>query len=151
MVTAVGVPVEDSLADVGTNARRVVFCLERDCKADFIRSLGQLSITHIVNQSVECLTRPSSWKQVLNIDFLILILRGIKRNNINPDPDIKSWSQPVKDLKYMVSMKYNLKGSFLFYPYRFPDGLGAFSTVNIQRGWKYYQGVFHNTYHVGNI
>ena len=40
MFTAVGLPLEEALADVGTNSRRVMFRLDRDCKVDFISSLG---------------------------------------------------------------------------------------------------------------
>ena len=46
----------------------------------------------------------------------------------------------------------NLKGSLVFPPYCWPDGVKVFyESRNIQIGWKYYQGVIHNTYHGGNI
>ena len=32
-----------------------------------------------------------------------------------------------------------------------PDGLKAFSSGGAHKGWRYYLGVIHNTYHGGNI
>ena len=68
-----------------------------------------------------------------------------------PNIGIKSWVQPVKALRDLLK-SCNLKGSLVSFPYRWPDGVKAFSSSsNIQRVWKYYQGVIRNTYYGGHI
>ena len=40
----------------------------------------------------------------------------------------------------------------MFFPYHFLGGMKEFSvSINIQKGWKDYQGVVHNIYHGENI
>ena len=65
------------------------------------------------------------------------------------DPQVMgTTSEGYKDL---AGKRCYLKGYLLFPPYLCPDGLGELSTRNIQRLWKYYQGVLQNTYHDGHI
>ena len=46
----------------------------------------------------------------------------------------------------------NLKGSVVFPPYRWTDGVKVFYVSrNIQRGWEGYKGVMNTTYYVGHI
>ena len=58
----------------------------------------------------------------------------------------------MKSLLELLKSICNLKGSLVFCPYRWPDGVKLFSgSSNIQRSWKVYKGVINNTYHGGNI
>ena len=52
----------------------------------------------------------------------------------------------------LLKKSCNPKGSLVFCPYHWKYGVKAFSgSSNIQRGWKDYQGVIHNTYFGGHI
>ena len=98
------------------------------------------------------LTNPSSGEELPNIDCIVTVFPGTKKNDGRPDPYIKSRVKPVKALRDLLENRCNLKGSLVFYPYRWPDELTEFSgSRKIQIDWKDYQGVIHNTYYGRNI
>ena len=49
-------------------------------------------------------TRPDPEYEVPNIDWIIVIFPGTKKYTGKIDPDIKSWSQPVNALKYLLGI-----------------------------------------------
>ena len=65
-------------------------------------------------QWVDWITNPSSGEDVPNTDWIIAVFTGTKKNDGMPDPDIKSWTQPVKSLKDPLKNNCNLKGSLVF-------------------------------------
>ena len=58
-----------------------------------------------------------------NIDWIISILPVKKKDDGNPDHNIKSWSQTVGSLKYLLKKRLNLKGGLLLCTYHWPDEL----------------------------
>ena len=97
------------------------------------------------------LTRKSLEYEVTKIDWLIAVFTGTNKDYGNPDPDIKSWTQPVVTIKDLLKKIFNLKGELYFCPYRWLDGLKWLSIGGTHKGWKYYQGVIHNSYNGGHI
>ena len=77
---------------------------------------------------MEYLTRPAPEDEVPNIDCLISVFPGTKKDDGKSDPGIKSWEQPVGDLKDPPKNRFNLKGELVFCTYHFPDGLKEFSS-----------------------
>ena len=45
-----------------------------------------------------------------NIDWIIAVLPGTKKNDERPYHDIKSLGQPVKEMKDLLRKRCNLKG-----------------------------------------
>ena len=87
-----------------------------------------------MDQWVDWLTNTSSVEEVPNIYWLISVFPGNKKNDGTPDPDIKSWAQPVKAMMDLLKKSCNLKGSLVFPPYRWSDGVKEVSgSSNIQR------------------
>ena len=76
---------------------------------------------------MDLITNPSSGEEIPNINWIISVLSGNKKNNGRPDPEIKSWAQPVKALMDRLNEICNLKGLLVLNPYRWPDGLTEFS------------------------
>ena len=98
------------------------------------------------------ITNPSSGKYLPNLDWCNALFPGTRKNGCMQDPGIKSCARSVKSLSYLLKKRCNLKVLLVFFPYRWPDEVKAFSvSSNIHRGWKYYQGVIHNTYHGRHI
>ena len=140
------------MAGIGMKSRKVVIHMEFDGEASWVKFQVEVWTTQSVDQWVYWLTNPSSGEEVPNINFLIEVFPGTKKYDGRPDPDIKSWAQPVKALRDLRKKKCNLRGSLLFPPYLWPDGLKEFSgSSHIHRGWKDYQGVIRNTYYGRNI
>ena len=140
------------MADIGIKTRNVLIYMECDGESSWLKFLGEVWPTQSVYQWLDCLTNPSSEEEVPNINWLISVFSGTKKNYGIPDPDIKSWVQPVKTLMDLLKKSCNLKGSLVFPPYCWPYGVKAFPvSMNIQRVWKDYQGLFHNIYYGGHI
>ena len=59
VITTVGVPVEENLADIGMKARNVVICMECDGEESWVKSLGEVCPTQSVDQWVGWLTKLS--------------------------------------------------------------------------------------------
>ena len=74
--------------------------------------------TQSVNQWVEWLTRPAQDDEVPNIDCLISVFTGNKKDDGKTKYSIKSWAQPVITLKDHLKKRCNLKGELVIYPYR---------------------------------
>ena len=123
VVTVVGVSTEEALADIGMNSRRAVIHLEYGCEEDWLNPLEEGWRNQSVYQWVEWLTRPAPEDEVPNIDWLIAVFPGRKKDDRKPDPSIKSWSKPVGALKDILKNRCNLKGAFVFCPYCWPNGL----------------------------
>ena len=152
MITTVGIPLEEDLDNIGMKTRNVVIHMECDGEASWVKLLGEAWPTQSVDQRVDWLTNPSSGEEVPNNDWIIAVFPGTKKNDGRLDMEIKSWVYPVKALRDLLKKSCNLRGSLVFYPYHWPDGLKEFSVSrNIQRGCKDYQGLIHHTYHGGNI
>ena len=107
---------EDALADIGKKTRNVVISMEFDGEESWLKSLGEVCPTYSVDQWVDWLTNPSSEEEVPNIDYLIAVFHGNKKNYMRPDPEIKSWWQPVKDLRNLLKKSFNLRRSLVFCP-----------------------------------
>ena len=91
VITMVGVPVEESLEDIEINSIKVVIYLECYVKTSWVRLIGEVCPTKIADKLVDWLTNPPSGEKVPNIDWLITIFHGTKKNYRRPEPDIKSW------------------------------------------------------------
>ena len=88
-----------------------------------------------MDQCIDWLTNPPSVEEVPNIDWLIAIFQGIKKNDGKPYPGIKYWAQTLKALKDLLKKIFNLQGSLVFCPYRFPYEMKELSGIsNIHRG-----------------
>ena len=74
-------------------------------------------------QWVEWLTRLAPEDEVPNIDRIIVVFPGIKKDNGKPEPSIKSWAQPVGSLKDPLKKRCNIKGALVLCPYRWPNRL----------------------------
>ena len=59
---------------------------------------------------MEWLTRPAPKDEFPNIDWIIAVFPGTKKDDEKPDPSIKSWPQPVGALNYLLKNTCNLKG-----------------------------------------
>ena len=55
-----------------------------------------------MDQWVEWLTRPYKADEFPNIDWIIAVFSGTKKEAGNPDPSIKSWVQTVGALNYLL-------------------------------------------------
>ena len=73
--------------------------------------------TESVYQRVDWLNNPPLIDEVTNINWIIAVFPGTKKNDRRPDPDINSWGQPVKALNDLLINRSNLKGSLVFSPY----------------------------------
>ena len=51
---------------------------------------------------MECLTRPDIEDEAPRIYWIIAVFNGTKKNSGKSDPAIKSFSQPVGALKYLL-------------------------------------------------
>ena len=116
MITTLGIPVEEALADNGMKSRKVVVNLECDRKSSCVRSLGEVWPTQIVDQWVDWLTNPPSGKDLPKSYWLVAVFLGTNKNDGTPDPDIKSLGQPVKSVKDLLRNIFNLKRSLVFLP-----------------------------------
>ena len=72
---------------------------------------------------MEWLTRPDTEDELHNIDWLITVFTGNKKDDGNPEPSINSWEQPVGALNDHLKKKCNLKGALVLCPYRLTNGL----------------------------
>ena len=137
----------EAFSDFGMKTRNVVIHMECDGEASWLKFLGDVWPIQSVDQWVNWLTNPSSGEEITNTNWLIVVFPVTKKNDGRPDPDIKSWAQPVKALRNLLKKSFNLKGSLVFFSYYYPDGLTEFSgSSNIQIGRKNNQGVIYNTY-----
>ena len=101
---------------------------------------------------MDWITNPPSGEEVINVDWLIVLFSGTKKHYVSQEPVINSWKYPEKSLRDPFKKRFNLKRLLVFCPYCWPDRVEEFSEISsIQRCWKYYQRVIHNTYHGGNI
>ena len=89
VVTAVGVPVDEALEDIGRNARREVIHLKCDYEEDWLNPLEEGWLIQSMNQWVEWINRPDTEDEVPNIDWLIAIFPGRKKDDGKPDSIIK--------------------------------------------------------------
>ena len=58
MITVVGVPVEEALADIGMKDINIVIHMDFYGEASWVKYLGELWKTHIVDQLLDCITNP---------------------------------------------------------------------------------------------
>ena len=100
---------------------------------------------------MEWIRRTATEYETPNIYWIIEVFTGTKKDDWKPESGIKSWAQPVGALKDLIIYICKLKGALVFYHYRFPDEIKNISSGGAHKGWKYYLGVIHNTYHGGNI
>ena len=107
MVIAVGALVEKALADIGMNASRAVIRLECGFEEEWLNLLEEGWRTQIVEQGVEWLTRPDPEDEVPNIDWIIAVFPGNKKDDGKSYPSIKSWAQPVGALKDLLKIDAN--------------------------------------------
>ena len=143
---------EGALVGIGMKTINVVIHMDCGGEASWVKLLGEVWPNQSVDQWVDWLTNPSSVEELPNIDWRIAVFPVAKKNYWRTDLDIKSWAKPVKALRDLLKKRCNLRGSLVFCPYHWPDGLIDFSvSSNIQRVWKDYQGLIHNTYNGGNI
>ena len=89
MVTAVGVPVDEALKNIRKNARREVINLECNCEEDWLNPLEEGWLIQSMDQWVEWLNRPDPEDEVPNIDWLIAVFTGRKKDDGKPDSIIK--------------------------------------------------------------
>ena len=89
MVTAVGVPVDEALEDIGRNTRREGINLECDYEEDWLNPLEEGWLIQSVDQWLECLNRPDPEDEAPNIDWLIAVFTGRKNDDGKPDSIIK--------------------------------------------------------------
>ena len=85
---------------------------------------------------MEWLTRPYPEDEVPNIDWIIAVFPGIKKDYGNPDPSIKSWAHPMGALKDLQKNRCNLKGALFFCPYCCPNGMKEFPVVAHIKGGR---------------
>ena len=71
MITRVGIPVEEDLADIIMKTRNVVINMECDGGASWVKSLGEVWPNQSVDQWMDWITNPSSVEEVPNIDWII--------------------------------------------------------------------------------
>ena len=114
VITTVGIPVEEALADIGMKTRNVVIHMECDVEASWVKLLGEVWTNQSVEQWVDWLTNPSSGEEVPNTNWLIAVFPGTKKNNGRPEPIIKSWAQSLKALRDLSKKRCYIKGSLLF-------------------------------------
>ena len=98
------------MADIVMKTRNVVTRMEFDGEASWVKSLGELFPNQSVDQWVDWLTYPSSGEEVPNIDCIISVFPVTKKNYRRPDPGIKAWVHPVKELRDLSKKSCNLKG-----------------------------------------
>ena len=110
MITMVGEPVEEDMADIGIKSKDMVIHLECDEKVSWVGSLGDVRQTQIVDQWVDWITKPPLVEELPNTKRIIAVLTGIKKKYSRAEPEIKSWGQPVKALKDLLRKRFNLKG-----------------------------------------
>ena len=72
---------------------------------------------------MEWLTRPDLEDETPNIDRIISVFIGTKKDGGNPYPSIKSWAQPVGVLKDLLNNILKIKGALVFCTYHWLDGL----------------------------
>ena len=84
MVTSVGVTVEEKLSDIGMNSRLAVIHVECDFEEDWLKSLKEEWKTQSVSQWVEWRTRPAPEDEVPNIDWIISVFLGNKKDYGKP-------------------------------------------------------------------
>ena len=63
---------------------------------------------------VGVLTRPDLEDDTPNIDWLIDVFTGTKKDDGKPDSIIKSLEQPVGSLKYLLKKIFNIKGNWCY-------------------------------------
>ena len=91
MVTATGVPEEDDWYDIGMKNKNVVINMESDGEASWVSSRGELWPNQNLYKSVDWITRNVPADEVTDIDWIIELFNNTKKDDENPDPDIKSW------------------------------------------------------------
>ena len=89
VITTVGIPVGEDLADIGMKTRNVVINMECDVEASWVKLLEKLRPNQSVDQWVDWLTNPSSGDELPKIYSLIPVFPGTTKNDGRPDPDIK--------------------------------------------------------------
>ena len=76
--------------DIGMNARRAVIHLEYYRKEDWLEPLEEVWQNQSVDPWVEWLNRPAPEDEVPNIDWIIAVFSGNKKDDGKPKPSIKS-------------------------------------------------------------
>ena len=84
MITTVGVTIEEALADIGSRAINVVINMECDGEAYWVRSQGEVCLTHSMYHWVYWITNPSYGDEFPNIDWLVAVFTGTKNNYGSP-------------------------------------------------------------------
>ena len=123
MITAVGVPLGKALSYIGINSRRVLINLECKGEEEWIKSLEEVWISQSEDQWVEFITMPDLEDEVPNINCLIVLFTGNKKDDGKTDPSIKSWSQPVGALKELLKKICKQKEALLLSHYHWPNEL----------------------------
>ena len=70
-----------------------------------------------MEQWVYWITRSDPEYGVPNIDWFIAVFLIENKDNVNMDPGINSWVQPLRYIKDLTKNKYNLKGALVSFPY----------------------------------
>ena len=76
-----------------------------------------------MDQWVEWITRQATKDEVSNIDWIIAVFPVNKKDDVNTNPSIKSWAQPVGALNDLMKKICNLKVELVLCPHHWPNGL----------------------------
>ena len=63
--------------------------MECDGEEYWVKFLGEVSTTQILDQLADWSTNPSSGKEVPKINWIISVFPSTKKNNGSPEPSIK--------------------------------------------------------------
>ena len=88
----------------------MVIRMECDGELLWVKLLREVLPTQNVYQWLYWITNPSSGDGVHNIDWIIAVFPGTKKNDRRKEPDIKSWAQPVKAFRDLLKKSCNIKG-----------------------------------------
>ena len=87
------------MGEIEIKARKVVVHIDCDGEKSWVISLGEVWPTQNLDKCVDWITRAAPEDEVPSIDWIIEVFPGTKRDDGNPDPDIKSLAQLVGPLK----------------------------------------------------
>ena len=93
---------EEALVDIVMKSISVVIHLVCDGMVSWVRSIGELCLTQIVDQWVYWLTNPPSEEELLNIKCLIAVFPGTNKNDGSIDPDINLRGHPSEGTEVSV-------------------------------------------------
>ena len=97
--------------------------MECDGEASWVKLIGEVLTAQSVDQYLDWITNPSPGEEVPNTEWLIAVFPSAKIYDKKQDPDIKPWAQPVKTMGDLLKKSCNIRGSLVFSPYCWPDGV----------------------------